>query len=112
MDSALVMRVTAPRWTFTATCMSPDLPHHPISRQRTRFRRITAGALIGQGNAFVTKFDPAGTALIYSTYLGGSGGNSSGDQGNGIAVDAHGNAYVVGTTGTPNFPTKTPFRIT
>ena len=43
-------------------------------------------------DAFVTKFNAAGSALVYSTYLGGSGS----DQGNGIAVDSAGNAYVTG----------------
>jgi len=53
------------------------------------------------GDAFVTKLDPAGSALVYSTYLGGNGS----DWGNGIAVDAAGNAYVTGTTSWTTFPT-------
>jgi len=44
-------------------------------------------------NAFVTKVNAAGTALVYSTYLGGSGSF----EGNAIAVDNSGNAYVTGT---------------
>jgi hypothetical protein len=44
-------------------------------------------------NAFVTKVNPTGTALAYSTYLGGSGSF----EGNAIAVDHSGNAYVAGT---------------
>src|SRR5215472_5388020 len=51
-------------------------------------------------DAFVTKLDPTG-ALVYSTYLGGSGE----DAGGGIAVDAAGNAVVVGS-GELNFPTS------
>jgi len=44
--------------------------------------------------------------LVYSTYLGGSGNSSGqGDQGNGIAVDSAGNAYIVGTTYSVDFPT-------
>ena len=43
----------------------------------------------GGSNAFVTKINAAGAALVYSTYLGGSGGDSA----NGIAVDGPGNAY-------------------
>jgi len=54
----------------------------------------------GSGDAFVSKLNGDGTALIYSTYLGGSGG----DQGNGIAVDREGNAYVTGFTSSTNFP--------
>src|SRR6185436_7574697 len=48
-------------------------------------------------DAFVTKFNPAGSALIYSTYLGGSGG----DYGYAIAVDSAQNAYVTGETDSP-----------
>jgi hypothetical protein len=50
--------------------------------------------------AFVTKLNPAGSAILYSTYLGGSGNEIA----NRIAVDSTGNAYVVGTTDSPNFP--------
>jgi hypothetical protein len=56
--------------------------------------------LIVVNNAFVAKFGPSGTNLIYSTFLGGT--NS--DQAFGIAVDAAGNAYVTGGTTSPNFP--------
>ena len=52
-------------------------------------------------SAFVTKLNPTGSGLVYSTYLGGSGG----DAGYAIAVDAGGNAYVTGSTGSVNFPT-------
>jgi len=58
------------------------------------------------GDAFVTKINSAGTAFVYSTYLGGSGG----DQGNGIAVDATGNAYVIGQTESTNFPLFNPMQ--
>src|SRR6266700_386271 len=51
--------------------------------------------------AFVTKLDPAGSTLVYSTYLGGSGD----DRGRGIAVDSQGNAYVTGATLSTDFPT-------
>ena len=57
------------------------------------------------GSAFVTRLNPtqAGMAqLAYSSYLGGSGAL---DQGNGIAVDAHGAAFVTGVTLSPDFPT-------
>ncbi|HEY6392213.1 MAG TPA: SBBP repeat-containing protein [Bryobacteraceae bacterium] len=54
----------------------------------------------GLQSAFVTKLNPAGSALVYSTYLGG--GNQ--DEGRGIAVDSSGNAYVTGRTSSKNFP--------
>ena len=60
----------------------------------------------GSQDAFVTKLNSAGSALLYSTYLGGSGN----DQGNGIAVDSSGNAYVTGFTLSTNFPTLIPFQ--
>ncbi|MBV9210763.1 MAG: SBBP repeat-containing protein, partial [Acidobacteria bacterium] len=47
-------------------------------------------------DAFVTKLNPAGTALVYSTYLGGS---AAGEIARGIAVDSQGNAYITGVTG-------------
>jgi hypothetical protein len=61
----------------------------------------------GLQNAFVTKLNSDGTALLYSTYLGGTneGGNIlPGDQGRGIAVDSQGNAYVTGSACSADFP--------
>ncbi|MEP7287232.1 MAG: SBBP repeat-containing protein [Chloroflexota bacterium] len=55
----------------------------------------------GLSNVFVTKLNPAGTALAYSTYLGGS----DFDQGYAIAVDSSGNAYITGVTTSIDFPT-------
>jgi uncharacterized protein (TIGR03437 family) len=54
-----------------------------------------------EGDAFVSKLNASGTALLYSTYLGGR----NGDSGLGIAVDTSGNAYVAGQTCSANFPT-------
>ena len=71
---------------------------------------VTAGAFqttCGGGcsgttvDAFVTKLDPTGSSIIYSTYLGGAGN----DYGNGIVLDAAGNAYIVGQTFSADFPT-------
>src|SRR5207302_1266478 len=65
----------------------------------------TAGAFQttfgGTEDASVAQLNATGTGLVYSTYLGGSGV----DDGLGIAVDALGNAYVTGFTGSTNFPT-------
>ena len=52
--------------------------------------------------AFVTKFNSDGTDIIYSTYLGGGGGDEDGFS---IAVDAYGNAHVTGITYSDDFPT-------
>ncbi len=58
------------------------------------------------GDAFVTKLNAAGNALVYSTYLGGSGS----DRGYGIALDGLGNAYVTGHTNSLNFPIAAAFQ--
>src|SRR5437764_621834 len=60
--------------------------------------------LKGGIDAFVTKFDADGDALVYSTYLGGSSISEGGEGGSGIAVDKHGNAYVTGGTNSTDFP--------
>ncbi len=61
----------------------------------------TNGAGLNNATAFVSELNTSGSALIYSTYLGGS----STTQGNGIAVDSSGEAFVAGTTASTNFPT-------
>jgi hypothetical protein len=80
----------------TGTTSSTNFPTTPGAFQTT---------LNGFSNAFVTKFNHTGSALVYSTYLAGSGGPITGDAGQGIAVDSAGNAYVTGATGSANFPT-------
>jgi Beta-propeller repeat/Divergent InlB B-repeat domain len=52
------------------------------------------------GDGFVTKLNPAGDTIIYSLYLGGN----SFDNGTTIAVDASGNAYVIGLSFSSDFP--------
>jgi len=56
---------------------------------------------IGNADAFVSKLNPTGSALTYSTYLGGNGL----DQANSVAVDSFGSAYVSGYTDSTNFTT-------
>jgi hypothetical protein len=58
----------------------------------------------GLYDVFVTKLNAAGSALVYSTYLGGRGD----DEGRSIAVDAAGEAVVTGSTTSTNFPTVNP----
>jgi len=80
----------------TGSTSSIDFPVTASAFQSQNF-----SVLAGHGSAvFVTKLNAAGTALIYSTYLGGSGGN----YGVGITVDSTGNAYVTGSTYSLDFP--------
>ncbi|MFB3895065.1 MAG: SBBP repeat-containing protein [bacterium] len=58
-------------------------------------------SLNGLIDAFVTKLNANGTALLYSTYLGGTGD----DEGNSIAIDDSGNVYITGYTMSTDFPT-------
>ena len=60
----------------------------------------------GASSAFVAKFSPAGDALSYSTFLGGS----SGSWGGHIAVDDNGDAFVTGYTSSDDFPIKNAFQ--
>lgn len=65
----------------------------------------------GGQDAFVTKLNPQGSALVFSTYLGGSGGApGSPESGAGIGVDSGGNVYVAGTTSSSNFPVQSPLQ--
>jgi hypothetical protein len=66
--------------------------------------------ILANHNVFVTKLNPVGSGLVYSTFLGGSGQirgaeRELGDYGRGIAVDAGGNAYVTGDASSLDFPT-------
>ncbi|HEU4435700.1 MAG TPA: SBBP repeat-containing protein, partial [Pyrinomonadaceae bacterium] len=55
----------------------------------------------GNIDAFITRLNPAGTGLVFSTYLGGA----NGDNGISVFVDAAGSIYLTGSTGSANFPT-------
>jgi hypothetical protein len=68
------------------------------------------GQLGGSDDAFVTKLNAAGTALVYSTYLGGT--STFVDEGFSIAADGAGNAYVTGLTGSDDFPVGPGFQTT
>jgi Beta-propeller repeat len=74
------------------TTQSPNFPTTAGAFRRT-------GAVSNFSDAFVSKLNPTGTALIYSTFVGGS----NFEFGNGIAIDGAGNAYVTGTTKSSNF---------
>lgn len=83
---------------ITGTTFSTDFPtQNPI-------KKYNAGA----ADAFVSKLNPAGNSLVYSTYLGDK--QNYRDQGVAIAVDDAGYAYVVGVTNGQNFPTLNAFQ--
>lgn len=69
-------------------------------------RNPVQGANGGSVDAFITKFNAAGTGVVYSTYFGGL----LDDGGYGVGVDSAGNAYVTGFTTSTNFPLKGAFQ--
>lgn len=74
----------------TGSTTSSDFPAVP---------NLVGAHLLPGGHAFVTKLNAAGTALVYSALIGGSGT----DAASGIALDAAGNAYITGTTSSADF---------
>ena len=82
---------------LTGGTQSADFPTTPSAFQT---------ALAGASNAFVTKLNATGSALAYSTFLGG---NTS-DAANSITIDSSGDAYVTGGTTSTTFPTKNPIQ--
>jgi hypothetical protein len=64
---------------------------------------------IALGTVFVSELNPGGTALLYSTYIGGSGNGSFGEGADAIALDTASPAdiYITGFTGSPDFPVST-----
>jgi uncharacterized protein (TIGR03437 family) len=72
---------------------------------------VTAPATGGQ-NAFIARLNPAGSgsaSLLYSTYFGGRS-RTAYDDGNAVAVDSNGNAWVVGRTYSSDFPQLSSFQ--
>lgn len=71
--------------------------------------RATQGTKAGGStniDAFVTKLNPLGTTVLFSTYLGGTGNeNNATETAGSIALDANGNVYVAGDTVSTDFPT-------
>ena len=76
------------------TTQSPNFPTTTGAFDRT-------GAAQNFADVFVTKLNPAGTALVYSTFVGGSDMEFA----QRMALDGSGNAYVTGQTKSSNFPT-------
>jgi hypothetical protein len=61
----------------------------------------------GSDDAFITKFNPAGNGLVFSTYFGGSGS----DNGVGVAIDSNNNIIATGYTESLDFPLKRPAQL-
>ena len=72
---------------------------------QTTFPFLSPVVETGTGPVFITECNATGSALLFSTFLGGSEGQSNGS----IAIDAEGNAYVTGQTFAKDFPLKNPF---
>lgn len=89
---------------LTGLVFSTNFPVTPNAFQKTCSSCVSS---IGQPDVFVSKINSTGTALVYSTFLGGS----DYDQPAGIAVDAAGNAVVAGYTESTDFPLKNPIPI-
>lgn len=82
------------------SAFTADFPTTPGAFQ-PNFRPSPLPANFTQPNdVFIMKLNPTGSALVYSTFLGGSGE----DMGFGIAIDPDGNAYVCGMTRSTDFP--------
>src|SRR5206468_1062591 len=61
----------------------------------------------GDTDAYLTKLNASGSAVLYSTLLGGGGT----DRGSGVVVDNSGNAFIAGYSGSPDFPTQNAFQV-
>ena len=79
---------------ITGSADSPDYPTTPGAYDTTQNSPLL-------GDVFVTKLDPTGSALVYSTFLGGSGVDSGSD----LIADPDGSVTVTGWTLSPDFPT-------
>jgi hypothetical protein len=89
-----------PAGNIYVTGMTPDYTTVPFPLKNEIFTHL------GSADIFLTKFKPDGSALVYSTYLGGS----LGDFPEGIAVDRAGNVYLTGYTSSADFHTRNPFQ--
>ena len=72
----------------------------PFPTTPTAYQPATSG--VGDFDAFLTKLNPAGTAIVYSTFLGGT----ANDVGRSVAVDSTGHAYVAGESAGSDFPSR------
>jgi hypothetical protein len=107
-DGATGIAIDAARNAYvTGFATSDDFPTTPGVIQRAKAPQPECDAAwIFCTDAFVAKLNATGTALVYSTYLGG---NLS-DGASGIAVDPAGNAHITGSTWSTNFPVFRPLQ--
>jgi len=91
LDSSKAAYVTGNSWSF----------NFPV-------QKALSGTYRGHGDAVIAKINPAGNALVYSTYFGGTGE----EEGKGIALDASRAVYITGWTSSKDLPLKNAFQKT
>jgi hypothetical protein len=97
LDSAFGVAVDAAGNIYVAgETQSPDFP--VVNAIQTQLK--------GASDGFVTKIDPTGQKILYSTHIGGGDNNIA----NSIAVDAVGDAFITGQTSSTDFPTRNAFQ--
>src|SRR5205823_11235561 len=110
------MRIAADGDLVLTTAGGEVRQHKPVVYQEVNgVKQMLAGSYVRRGEREVgfevAKYDVTkplviDPVLVYSTYLGGSGD----DSGASIAVDSAGNAYILGQTASPDFPTRNAFQ--
>lgn len=79
---------------------TPGMPATLFEGTARRARRIAVSRRSGAGDAFIAKINPEGTAVVWSSPLGGSGE----ERGRAIALDDDGKVWIAGATGSVDFP--------
>ena len=85
---------------------STDFPTVNAYQTSLKFGNLCLDCVVGAQDAFVTKISAAGSALLYSSYFGGS----ASDTANAIALDPAGLAYIAGGTGSVDLPTVNAYQ--
>ncbi|RIK09062.1 MAG: hypothetical protein DCC49_07560 [Acidobacteria bacterium] len=103
LDFATYLGGTGGQWGV-GVAVGPDRSVYAVGRTQSSDFPTTDGAVFrelrGAADAFVTRLDPSGTRLVYSTYFGGSMPDAAYD----VAVDSGGNAYIAGESRSTDFP--------